>query len=73
MSLQLIAVYEEMELQSRSSVSPGGSVASGYSSPYTSEPELGILHPAVGTEIEVTSHTLKSSKLYSPLCSYCSV
>ncbi|MCJ8747735.1 hypothetical protein PDJAM_G00156660 [Pangasius djambal] len=58
---KLIAVYEEAELQPRAAVSPGGSVASGYSSPYTSEPELGVLRPAVGTEIEVTSSTLKSN------------
>ncbi|KAI5616051.1 partitioning defective 3-like B isoform X2 [Silurus asotus] len=62
---KLIAVYEEMELQPRTSVSPGGSVASGYSSPYASEPELGHLlghlRPALGTEIEVTSSTLKSN------------
>ncbi|XP_053085975.1 par-3 family cell polarity regulator beta a isoform X2 [Pangasianodon hypophthalmus] len=58
---KLIAVYEEAELQPRAAVSPGGSVASGYSSPYASEPELGVLRPAVGTEIEVTSSTLKSN------------
>ncbi|XP_060716097.1 par-3 family cell polarity regulator beta a isoform X1 [Tachysurus vachellii] len=58
---KLIAVYEETELQSRTPVSPGGSVASGYSSPYASEPELGVLRPNVGTEIEVTSRTLKSN------------
>ncbi|KAI5090211.1 partitioning defective 3-like B isoform X1 [Silurus meridionalis] len=62
---KLIAVYEEMALQPRTSVSPGGSVASGYSSPYASEPELGHLlghlRPALGTEIEVTSSTLKSN------------
>ncbi|XP_058236250.1 par-3 family cell polarity regulator beta a isoform X2 [Hemibagrus wyckioides] len=58
---KLIAVYEERELQSRTPVSPGGSVASGYSSPYASEPELGVLRPSVGTEIEVTSSTLKSN------------
>ncbi|XP_060754477.1 par-3 family cell polarity regulator beta a isoform X2 [Neoarius graeffei] len=58
---KLIAVYEEMELQSRASLSPADSTASGYSSPYTSEPELGILRPTVGTEIEVTSSTLKSN------------
>lgn len=68
---QLIAVYEEKELQSRTSVSPGGSVASGYSSPYASEPELGVLHPSVGTEIEVTSRTLKSSRFYSLLHFVC--
>ncbi|GAA6083452.1 par-3 family cell polarity regulator beta a isoform X1, partial [Tachysurus ichikawai] len=62
----LIAVYEETELQSRTPVSPGGSVASGYSSPYASEPELGVLRPNVGTEIEVTSRTLKSSRFHSP-------
>ncbi|KAM9455051.1 par-3 family cell polarity regulator beta a isoform 2-T3 [Clarias gariepinus] len=66
---KLIAVYEEKELQSRTSVSPGGSVASGYSSPYASEPELGVLHPSVGTEIEVTSRTLKSN---TPLLVRCS-
>ncbi|KAF4074938.1 hypothetical protein AMELA_G00228920 [Ameiurus melas] len=58
---KLIAVYEEMELQPRTPVSPGSSVASGYSSPYTSDPELGVLRPSMGTEIEVTSSTLKSN------------
>ncbi|XP_017312395.1 par-3 family cell polarity regulator beta a isoform X1 [Ictalurus punctatus] len=58
---KLIAVYEEMELQPRMPVSPGSSVASGYSSPYTSDPELGVLRPSMGTEIEVTSSTLKSN------------
>lgn len=56
---KLIAVYEEMELQQRAVASPGGSVASGYSSPEPSEPELGLLQP--GSEIEVTSSALKSN------------
>ncbi|KAI4904775.1 hypothetical protein NFI96_009790, partial [Prochilodus magdalenae] len=54
----LIAVYEAMDLQQRAAASPGGSVASGYSSPEPSEPELGGLQP--GSEIEVTPNTLKS-------------
>ncbi|KAI4898481.1 hypothetical protein NFI96_009002 [Prochilodus magdalenae] len=56
----LIAVYEAMDLQQRAAASPGGSVASGYSSPEPSEPELGGLQP--GSEIEVTPNTLKSSQ-----------
>uniref|UniRef100_W5L7A1 PDZ domain-containing protein n=1 Tax=Astyanax mexicanus TaxID=7994 RepID=W5L7A1_ASTMX len=56
---KLVAVYEEMELQQRAVASPGGSVASGFSSPEPSEPELGLLMP--GSEIEVTSSALKSN------------
>ncbi|XP_049325631.1 par-3 family cell polarity regulator beta a isoform X1 [Astyanax mexicanus] len=56
---KLVAVYEEMELQQRAVASPGGSVASGFSSPEPSEPELGLLMP--GSEIEVTASALKSN------------
>ncbi|XP_062866460.1 par-3 family cell polarity regulator beta a [Trichomycterus rosablanca] len=66
---KLIAVYEETELQRRGAVSPGESSASGYSSPYASEPELGTSRPGAGTEIEVTSSALKSN---TPLMVRCS-
>ncbi|XP_050966966.1 par-3 family cell polarity regulator beta a isoform X2 [Labeo rohita] len=58
---KLKAVYEKMELQQRAMVSPGGSVASGHSSPNPSEPELSVLQPYLGSEIEVTPSTLKST------------
>lgn len=58
---KLKAVYEKMELQQRAMVSPGGSVASGLSSPDHSEPELNILQPYLGSEIEVTTSALKST------------
>lgn len=60
--LQLIAVFEEHEVQQRAAVSPGGSVASGRSSsPDRPDPEIIDLMPASGSEIEVTSSALKSS------------
>ncbi len=62
---QLKAVYEKMELQQRAMVSPGGSVASGRSSPDPSEPELSFLQPYLGSEIEVTPSALKSSTYIS--------
>ncbi|XP_043096383.1 par-3 family cell polarity regulator beta a isoform X2 [Puntigrus tetrazona] len=58
---KLKAVYEKMELQQRATVSPGGSVASGRSSPDHSEPELSVLQPYLGSEIEVTPSALKST------------
>ncbi|XP_065110236.1 par-3 family cell polarity regulator beta a isoform X2 [Paramisgurnus dabryanus] len=58
---KLIAVFDLMELQQRAIVSPGGSEASGRSSPDTYEPELRALQPYHGSEIEVTSFTLKST------------
>ncbi|XP_016085992.1 partitioning defective 3 homolog B-like [Sinocyclocheilus grahami] len=58
---KLKAVYEKMELQQRAMLSPGGSVASGRSSPDPSEPELSFLQPYLGSEIEVTPSTLKST------------
>ncbi|XP_051753408.1 par-3 family cell polarity regulator beta a isoform X1 [Ctenopharyngodon idella] len=58
---KLKAVYEKMELQQRAMVSPGGSVASGRSSPAPSEPELSVLQPYLGSEIEVTTSALKST------------
>ncbi|XP_059409528.1 par-3 family cell polarity regulator beta a isoform X2 [Carassius carassius] len=58
---KLKAVYEKMELQQRAMVSPGGSVASGRSSPDPSEPELSVLQPYLGSEIEVTPSALKST------------
>ncbi|XP_067298301.1 par-3 family cell polarity regulator beta a isoform X2 [Pseudorasbora parva] len=58
---KLKAVYEKMELQQRAMVSPGGSVASGLSSPDHSEPELNLLQPYLGSEIEVTTSALKST------------
>uniref|UniRef100_A0A8C1RLN0 Par-3 family cell polarity regulator beta a n=1 Tax=Cyprinus carpio TaxID=7962 RepID=A0A8C1RLN0_CYPCA len=58
---KLNAVYEKMELQQRAMVSPGGSVASGRSSPDPSEPELSVLQPYLGSEIVVTPTALKST------------
>ncbi|XP_051558117.1 par-3 family cell polarity regulator beta a isoform X1 [Myxocyprinus asiaticus] len=58
---KLVAVYEETELQQRASVSPGGSLTSYRSSPDPSEPELNVLQPYAGSEIEVTSSALKST------------
>lgn len=58
---KLIAVFDVTDLQQRVSVSPGGSEVSGCSSPDPSEPELHALQPYSGSEIEVTSSTLKST------------
>lgn len=58
---KLTAVFEKLELQQRALVSPGGSFASGRSSPDHSEPELNILHPYLSSEIEVTPSALKST------------
>ncbi|KAI7810390.1 par-3 family cell polarity regulator beta a [Triplophysa rosa] len=58
---KLIAVFDVTEFQQRASVSPGGSEASVRSSPDPSEPELYALQPYSGSEIEVTSSTLKST------------
>ncbi|XP_030634873.1 par-3 family cell polarity regulator beta a [Chanos chanos] len=58
---KLVAVFEEEELQQRAVVSPGGSVASGHSSPDPYEPELRALDPHQGSEIEVNSSALLSN------------
>ncbi|XP_056619396.1 par-3 family cell polarity regulator beta a [Triplophysa dalaica] len=58
---KLIAVFDATELQQRASVSPGGSEASSRSSLDHSEPELNALQSYSGSEIEVTSSTLKST------------
>ncbi|XP_077061494.1 par-3 family cell polarity regulator beta a isoform X2 [Siphateles boraxobius] len=58
---KLKAVYEKMEVQQRAMVSPVGSVRSGLSSPDHSEPELSVLQPYQGSEIEVTTSALKST------------
>ncbi|XP_062383522.1 par-3 family cell polarity regulator beta a [Sardina pilchardus] len=59
---KLVAVFEELDVQQRAAVSPGGSVASGRSSsPERPDPEISALMPASGSEIEVTSSALKSN------------
>ncbi|KAI1885009.1 hypothetical protein AGOR_G00215770 [Albula goreensis] len=59
--LQLIAVYEEQEVQQRESVSPGGSSTSGLPSPEPYDSELSVFQPIRGGEIEVNSSALKSN------------
>lgn len=64
---QLIAVYEEEEVQQRAAASPGAGSATGRPSPDPYDSELSVFQPIAGGEIEVNSSALKSSKF--PLAS----